>query len=131
KRNEMIKMPGRPCEVARLGKCSDVQLVKDDLLPGAAAPATVAPHVDARIDDLARAVDALRLVTGRRVGESLAVDEVAISGAGPCTGSRRRAPAAVLASHRQKRVELQRAGRGFRRPKPKPDAERRQFGAKR
>ena len=70
----MIEMPDCAGEVAGLGESPEMQLVNDHLLPAAAAPAGVAPVIGRRIDDLARAMHAFRLMAGSRVGQSLAVE---------------------------------------------------------
>ena len=112
-----------------------MQLVEDDLLPGPAPPADVVPVVGRRIDDLARAVDALRLTARSRVGKGLAVDEIAVACARSGSGDCQRKPAAGLARPSALRPgpASSRNGHrvGARRPQPEARATRDRLGAER
>src|SRR5215218_11235385 len=66
------------------GKGADVQLVQDDLLPGASLPVLVPPSERSGIHDLARAVHAVGLASGGRVWNLLsAVDAETVARACP------------------------------------------------
>ncbi len=62
-RANMVEMRDSPREVAAVGESADMQLVKNDLLPPSAAPVEILPVEGSRIDDLAGAVNALRLIS--------------------------------------------------------------------
>ena len=85
KRDQMVELADRGAERALRRKGADVQLVDDRLLPGAAAPADVAPSVGRWIDHLARPVHVLRLIARGRVGNAQAVrqhEAISRTGAG-------------------------------------------------
>src|ERR1700722_9196856 len=62
-------------EAAGFSEAAHVQLVDHRLFPGTAAPREVLPRIGSGVDDLARTVNVLRLVTGRRVRHRHAVGE--------------------------------------------------------
>ena len=81
---------------------ADVQLVDDQIVGAAAARNVVGPREGRGIDDLRRAVDAVRLEPGGRVRpDRAAVDPIAVAVAGagsprPCDRRRRARPAPSL-----------------------------------
>ena len=131
----MIEVTGGAGEVAGLGKRAEMQLVKDDLFPSAAAPVAVAPVIGLRIDNLARPVHTVGLPARGRIGISGAVDDIAIARARPGRRSRQTEPATRLLGHRNigrvLALEAQRhRSRGWR-PQAKADAAGLDFGAER
>ena len=75
----MREAGGRRGVGARCGEGADVQLVDDRLVPGRGAPGAVFPGVGARVDDLARPVDAMRIAARGGIWHFLCpIDAVAV-----------------------------------------------------
>ena len=127
-RNQMVELADRGAKRALRRKGADVQFVDDRLLPGAAAPAGVAPGIGRRIDHLARPVHILRLITRGRVRDAQAIRQhEAISRTGAGAIGDELVPALADRSHghrsrRPARSEPRRCGGAQRRKRTLPSA---------
>ncbi len=123
---EVVELPPQAIEGALLAERAEVQLVEHGLVPGPAAPDGVAPAIAQGIDDQARAVDIIGLAARDRIGNANTVRElVAIARAGSGAIGHQLEIAAVLAGHRQDRIQvLEVQSESLLRRRPKPEAHR-------